>query len=76
MVLRNKSVYYLIQSVYPEYELLPWKFHDVPAQVWNDDKNKRMFMDWAGKQLGVKEMDHWYSVQIKVTKILGNFSIV
>jgi hypothetical protein len=56
----------LLSTVYPEYEWLPWKFVRSQNQFWNDPKNQRKFMDWAGKQLQIKEMSDWYKVTQKV----------
>src|SRR5689334_11130136 len=49
-------------EAYPEYEWLPWKFDQCPDGFWNDIKNVRKYMDWAGKELGVKEMSDWYNI--------------
>ena len=49
-------------EVYPEYDWLPWKFEKCPKKYWHDVKNERKFMDWAGKELNVKEMSDWYNL--------------
>ena len=64
----SASVYKLVSSVYPEYEWLPWRFHKTPANYWTDVKNQRKFMDWAGKELGIKDMSDWYKVTTRVVK--------
>jgi hypothetical protein len=62
----NSSIFLLLSKVFPEYEWLPWKFANTPKNIWSDEKNVRNFLDWAGKQLGVKEMADWRSVTTKV----------
>jgi hypothetical protein len=53
----------------PEYEWLPWKFVRLQNNYWNDVNNQRKFLDWASKELKIKEMSDWYYVSIKVTPI-------
>jgi hypothetical protein len=62
----NNSPSLLITSLYPEYQLLPWKFTWCPHNYWSSLDNQRKFLDWAGKQLGIKEPNDWYSVGQKV----------
>jgi hypothetical protein len=54
--------------VYPDYNWLPWKFGKCPANYWDDVKNQRKFMDWAAKELNIKDMSDWYNVSINVTR--------
>jgi hypothetical protein len=56
----------LLAEVYPEHDWLPWKFDKCPQKYWDNVNNKRKFLDWAGKQLNVKEMGDWYKVTFKV----------
>jgi hypothetical protein len=62
----NGSPSHLISGVYSEYAWLPWKFDKCPRNFWGEVKNQRNFMDWAGKQLNVKDMSDWYKVSKKV----------
>ena len=64
--LHNRSLFTVLTSVYPEYEWLPWKFSKVPVNYWNSVENRKKYMDWAGEQLGVKELSDWYNVNYKV----------
>ena len=65
----NESIYSLLSTLYPEYDWLPWKFAKTPKNYWDSDKNKRKFFDWAGKQLGVKNVEDWNNITSKVNKI-------
>jgi hypothetical protein len=62
----NGSHTQLLIAVYPEYEWLPWKFTQSPKNYWIDIQNKKKFLDWAGKQLGIKEPSDWHKVTPKV----------
>jgi hypothetical protein len=62
----DSSILQLLATVYPEYEWLPWKFPQCPRNYWDSIDNQKNFMEWAGKQLNIKEMSDWYSVSIKV----------
>ena len=52
--------------VFPEYDWLPWQFVQTPNKYWEDDKNKIKFVEWAGKELGIKEKNDWYKVTAEV----------
>jgi hypothetical protein len=56
----------LLLKVFPDYEWLPWKFSRNSRNIWKDEGNTKKFLDWAGKQLGVKEYDDWHKVSTKV----------
>ena len=60
-----------MSAVYPQYDWLPWKFTKSPGKIWEDDKNKRKFLEWAGKELGIKELSDWYKVSTKEIQRLG-----
>ena len=60
------SLLKIVRSVYPEYEWLPWKFVACPQGFWDNIENQKVFIQWAGKQLKIKEMSDWYKVSQKV----------
>jgi hypothetical protein len=62
----------LLAAVYPDYEWLPWKFARLSNDFWADEKNKRKFIEWAGKQLGIKHINDWNVVSTKDIRELGN----
>jgi hypothetical protein len=64
----HRSPSQLLSSTYPDYDWLPWKFTLCPRNFFNDPKNQRKFMDWAAKELNIKEMSDWYNITAKVTK--------
>jgi hypothetical protein len=58
----------LINTIYPEYHLLPWKFTVNPNNFWNNIENQRKFFDWAALQLGIKNYTDWYKILVKVSR--------
>jgi hypothetical protein len=57
----------LLSNVYPDYNWLPWKFTIPPRNYWDDTKNQKKFLEWAAKELKIKDMSDWYNVTYKVT---------
>ena len=45
--------------LFPEYKLLPWKFHSVPKNFWKDESNHRLFMDWYKNQREIEKPSQW-----------------
>ena len=66
MEMHDFSIFRLLSNVFPNYEWLPWKFIKSTHNYWENIENQRKFMEWAGKQLGYKEMDDWYKMTGKV----------
>ena len=57
------SLFATLNSAYLHHEWLAWKMEqNVPRGFWNSKENQKHFMDWLGNELGVKDMNHWYSV--------------
>ena len=54
-----------IMKCFPEKELYPWCFVQVPLNFWKDKKNKIKYLDWLFAELGFTHMDDWYSISIK-----------
>jgi hypothetical protein len=62
----NNSLSLLLKAVYSEYEWLPWKFAHTPHNYWDNQNNQRLFLNWAEKELNIKEKDDWYKILLKV----------
>ena len=62
----NFSPSQLLASVYPSYSWLPWRFGKCPQNFWGEISNQRKFLDWASKELNIKEMADWYNISHKV----------
>ena len=64
----NNSPVKILESMFPEHEWLPWKFENGAKHFWSDIKNQQRFMEWAGKELKIKELSDWYNVSVQVLK--------
>jgi hypothetical protein len=67
----NSSPSLLITTIFPENQLLPWKFTACPHNFWSNIENQRKFMNWAAEQLNVKKPSDWYSKSVKVRKFVS-----
>jgi hypothetical protein len=65
-LLDSRSLVELLSDAYPDFGWLPWRFAHCPHNYWDDMKNRRKFMDWAAKELKIKEKSDWYKVTQKV----------
>ena len=72
----NFSPFQLLSTAYPDYNWLPWKFQKTPQKFWDNLKNQRNFMEWAGNELKIKEITDWYKITAKVIFFtLKNFKL-
>jgi 5-methylcytosine-specific restriction endonuclease McrA len=60
------SMFDLLTKMYPEHKWTPWEINKVTVNYWEDESNRKKAVDWAGKQLNVKQLDDWYNVLQKV----------
>jgi len=67
----NDSPMKLIRTIYSEHPWQFWKFSKVPNGTWEDLGNLTEFIEWAGKQLGVKQLDDWYGISSTQLGSLG-----
>jgi len=56
----------LLESVYPEYEWLEWKFGTCSKDFWNNTNNHKKYAEWLGKVLGYTKPEHWYNITIDI----------
>ena len=56
----------LLSQLHPDYNFLPWKFTSTTHNFWDNMMNQRQFMNWAEKELKIKEKSDWYKVTRKV----------
>lgn len=52
----------LIQSIYKEYNWLPWKFKTTKKNFFTSLENQKKFFNWLGKELGYNCMEDWYKI--------------
>jgi hypothetical protein len=67
----NYSLYKLLADLFPEHEWHAWRFNRVPHGYWEDPSNQRTYLDWLGKQLGIKDLNDWYKIQMKDVQKIG-----
>ena len=56
----------MLTTLFPNYQWLPWKFHNIPHGFWKDLKNQRNFMEYLSQQLNIKNNEDWYKITTKV----------
>lgn len=64
-LLRNQygcSVVAALRDYMPEVEWLPWLFGGAPNGFWGVRENRTHYMQWLGRQLGIKTPEGWYDV--------------
>ena len=71
----KRSPHLLIQSVYPEYNWLIWRF-DCVERYWDNIEHHRIFMDWFSKHNNFKSMDDWYNVSQKDITNCGAYGLL
>ncbi len=51
-----------IQDCFPDYPWQEWLFSRVPAGFWKKAENRKRYMVWLGKKLGLRKPKDWLSV--------------
>ena len=58
----------LLESIYPQYEWLPWRFSSLSPDFWNNKENQLKYINWLSQKLNIQSMEDWYKVKFKVVK--------
>lgn len=54
-----------LKAMYPGFDWKEWLFSKVPDYfLWQDPKNQRRYLEWFGEQMGWKEPEDWYRLQV------------
>lgn len=48
----------------------------MPRGFWNKRENRKLFLDWCGKQLGVDSLEKWYSIKRGQVDSIGGASLL
>ena len=56
------SVIALVKEYLPHYAWKEWLFTSVPQRFWQDQHNRRRYLDWLGEQLGYHSLEDWYKI--------------
>jgi very-short-patch-repair endonuclease len=59
----------ILNTIYPELKLIPWKFNSVPMNFWNDLENQKKYTEWIFKELKYKTMEDFYELTIEAIRI-------
>eukprot|EP01122_Echinamoeba_exundans_P016844 TRINITY_DN8668_c0_g1_i1.p1 TRINITY_DN8668_c0_g1~~TRINITY_DN8668_c0_g1_i1.p1 ORF type:complete len:358 (-),score=18.10 TRINITY_DN8668_c0_g1_i1:317-1390(-) len=66
-----------LQSIYPNHEWLPWKFHSgVEDGFWTVAANRNRFVDWVSNELYLKQKEDWYRVRAADLKRIGAWGVL
>ncbi len=62
MLCYDSTVSAAVMDYLPDYDWKEWMFSKTPKGFWDKKKNRRRYLKWLGKRLGLKKPDDWYSV--------------
>lgn len=65
-----------IISIYSNHVWNQSNFSTTLSGYWNNQNNRRDFMDWLGQQLGFKQMDDWRHLTVKQIVSHGGHSVL
>ncbi len=51
-----------LQTIFPEYEWLEWKFNRVPNGFWRNIENHKKYANYLGQILKYTKMEDWYNI--------------
>lgn len=69
--LYKDSIYEMLRSVYPQYQWVPWKFHQMPRQIFKDDGILQDALRHVEVELRVTEPEDWYRISLPQLEKLG-----
>jgi len=49
-------------DTYPAHNWLPWKFTVTPPGFWNQQHNRKRFLEWLGTELKYKSLEDYYKI--------------
>lgn len=62
LVSGGRRVIPTLKELYPKHNWEEWRFNFAPAGFWQHRQNRLRFLNWAGRQLGVRKHTDWYQV--------------
>ena len=72
MSMFRHSLHRALQDAFPQHEWLPWKFRTgVGKLFWDKPRNRKLFLDWAAKKLGLASLRQFYSIGAGQIRELG-----
>lgn len=55
-----------LQNTFPEINWIPWKFHSVSPQYWDEVKHREQFFRWLGEKMEITDLAQWYKLPVRV----------
>ncbi len=52
----------LVQELFPDQEVLPWKFRRTPPGFWENQENRKRYYDWLRPRLNFSTAEDWYAL--------------
>lgn len=49
-----------VMECFPNYDWQEWFFIQVPRAFWQNQSNRRRYLRWLGKQIGIRHWQDWY----------------
>ena len=56
----NDSPQEAVRELFPEAELVPWRFTSVKQRYWQSADNRREYLRWLGAKLGCSQERDWF----------------
>jgi hypothetical protein len=72
----GNSLVKLLRAVYPKHNWEAWKFKHAPRGFWKVKENRVAFFKSAGRQLGIRSLRKWYSVDKKLIIEIGGAGLL
>ena len=58
----NHNLAKMMESIYPEHDWIPWKFHQVSKGYYDSKMHRQKYVEWLTKQLDIRSLNDWYRV--------------
>ena len=71
-----KSHFYLLKTIYPEYNWDIFEFSHVSKNFWNDKENHKKFLDYFYDFNKLKSLDDWNTISVDEFSKFGGRSIL
>jgi hypothetical protein len=70
------SISTALQTVYPEFNWVPWFFQHAPHNFWTKTENCREYLDWFASLFSIETQEDWYRVHTRTIKRNGGSGLL
>ena len=60
----NDSPTLFVKEIFYQYEWFDWMFDQTSKTFWENKDNHRIYADWLGIELGYKNIEDWYKINV------------